>query len=324
MDYKICIFSDEILKGLTKFDLEKLNLIFARTLNNISSLQMLPLKESKDFSIQENTIIFSENEHLDSIIIDNYQKLGKDKEMIEEQVVVFKKDTQKTIFIPLESELDLLEKIFQTSLKVCQFHLFGVNNKEVIDKLENLKTEIKDLSYKVVSKNILTDVYLSYQGQGDMIDESQVKIASAFKNYMYSENELGLEDIVYQLLKMRNLTISICENITKGEIVASLLKNVDFNQFLRKSEIHFFDNIDNNLLHQYSLKLLQESESDIVIVTNGQIGEGKLNFVFCIADKKQVHFYKCNFTLTDEVASMAKNTLLFHLVKKLRQNNFSF
>ena len=123
---------------------------------------------------------------------------------------------------------------------------------------------------------------------------------------------------------MRNLTISICENITKGTIVSSLLKNVDFNQFLKKSEIHFFDSIDNNALHKYSLKLLEESGSDIAIVTAGQTVEDKLNFVFAIADKKEVHFYKCSFTLTEEASVMAKNTLLYHLVKKLRQNDFSF
>lgn len=324
MDYKIYIFSDDILKGLTKFDLEKLNLIFARTLNNISSFQILPLEKGKDILVEGNEIIFSENEHLDGIIIDNYQKLGKDKEMIEEQVVVFKKESQKTIFIPLESDLYLLENILQTTSKICQFHLFGISKNEVSDKLENLKGEIKDLRYKVVSNNILTDIYLSYSGQGDMIDDSQVKIASAFKAYMFSENDLGLEDIVFQLLKMRNLTISICENITKGTIVSSLLKNVDFNQFLKKSEIHFFDSIDNNALHKYSLKLLEESGSDIAIVTAGQTVEDKLSFVFAIADKKEVHFYKCSFTLTEGASVMARNTLLYHLVKKLRQNDFSF
>ena len=113
-------------------------------------------------------------------------------------------------------------------------------------------------------------------------------------------------------------------NITKGTIVSSLLKNVDFNQFLKKSEIHFFYFIDNNALHKYSLKLLEESGSDIAIVTAGQAVEDKLSFVFAIADKKEVHFYKCSFTLTEEASAMARNTLLYHLVKKLRQNDFSF
>ena len=58
MDYKIYIFSDDILKGLTKFDLEKLNLIFARTLNYISSFQILPLEKGKDILVEGNEIIF--------------------------------------------------------------------------------------------------------------------------------------------------------------------------------------------------------------------------------------------------------------------------
>lgn len=324
MQYKVYIFSDEILKGVSKFDLEKLNLIFARTLNDISSFQILPYQEEKNLATKENEIVFAENDKLDSIIIDNYQKLGKEKEMIDDQIVVFKNDTRKTIFIPLESDLTKLEKIISLHSKICQFHLFGIGKNEVIEKLENLKNEIKDFSYKVSVQNILTTIYLSYTGQGDMIDDSQVKIATAFKPYMYSENELNLEDIIFQLLKMKNLSISICENITQGTVVSSLLKNTEFYQYLKKSEIHFFENNDNNVLHKYSLQLLEESGSDIAVVTAGHISEGKLNFIFTLADKKEVHFFKCSFTLTDYSVVMAKNTLLYHLVKKLRQNDFSF
>ena len=53
--------------------------------------------------------------------------------------------------------------------------------------------------------------------------------------------------------------------------------------------------------------------------------EDKFSFIFTLADKKEVHFYKCNFSGNiNNSIEMAKNTLLYHLVKKLRQNDFAF
>ena len=48
MDFKVYIFSDNVLSGLTKFDLAKLNLVFARSLCNICHFEILPLEKQKD------------------------------------------------------------------------------------------------------------------------------------------------------------------------------------------------------------------------------------------------------------------------------------
>lgn len=324
MDFKVYIFSDNVFSGLTKFDLAKLNLVFARSLCNICHLEILPLEKQKDLQFENCCIVFSENENLDNIIIDHYSFLGQEKDIIAQQVVVFKKEEQKIIFIPLESDLSILSQILGDNV-ACQFHLFGLNKNSVVEKLEYLKGEIADLKYKVIENNILIDVYLSYQGQGDMIDDNQVKIATAFKSYMFSENDLNLEKIIYQLLKMKNLSMSICENVTKGKIISSLLENADFSDILKLAQIKFFEDADNEKLHKETENILQSSNCDLAVVTNGSIEGDSLHFVFTIADKKEIHFYKCTFTGNlDQSIEMAKNTCLYHLVKKLRQNDFAF
>ena len=324
MEFKIYIFSDNVLSGLTKFDLTKLNLLFARNLCNICHVEILPLAKQKELLFEDSSIVFSENENLDNIIIDHYSSLGSEKDIIAQQVVVFKKQEQKIVFIPLESDLSILSQILGNDA-VCQFHLFGLNKNSVIQKLEQLKSEVADLKYKVIENNILCDVYLSYHGQGDMIDDNQVKIATAFKSYMFSENELNLEKIIYQLLKMKNLSMSICENVTKGKIISSLLENADFSDILKLAQIKFFENADNEKLHKETENILQSSNCDLAVVTSGSIEGDSLHFVFTIADKKEIHFYKCNFTgKLDQSIEMAKNTCLYHLVKKLRQNDFAF
>lgn len=324
MDFKVYIFSDNVLSGLTKFDLAKLNLVFARSLCNICHFEILPLEKQKDLQFENSCVVFSENENLDNIIIDHYSSLGQEKDVVENQVAIFKKDGKKTVFIPLESDLSILSQILEKG-SASQFHLFGLGKKSVIEKLEKLKEEIADLKYKVIENNILVDIYLTYQGQGDMIDDNQVKVASAFKNYMFSENELNLEKIVYQLLKLKNLSLSICENVTKGKIISSLLENADFSDTLKLAQIKFFENADNERLHKETENILSSSNCDLAVVTDGKIEGDSLHFVFTIADKREIHFYKCTFTGKLEMSiEMAKNTCLYHLVKKLRQNDFAF
>ena len=327
MDFKVVVFSDNVLKGFTNFDLQKLNEIFANCLVDMEKLDFLPIEKSSSFVCENNNIIFSENENIDNLIIEHYSQLGSEKEIIDEQIVVFKKRDYKTIFIPLESDMNLLTKILENSeSKVCKFHIFGMDKNLIISNLEELKKEILDLKYKIITKNIISDVYVSYTGEDNLIDDKQVKIASLFKNNMFSENDLNLENIIFQLLKMKNLSLSICENVTNGEIISSLLKeNIGFENVLKIAQIKFFDKFDNDFLHKQTTNLLQESGCDIAIVTNGKIEGNVFNFVFTIADKNEVHFYKCNFTgnLKNSIA-MAKNTLLYHVVKKLRQNDFVF
>ncbi len=327
MNFKVFVFSDNILKGTTNFNLQKLNYIFANCFVDMDSFNILPMKLSNSFVNDGNNIIFSENDNIDNLIIQHYSQLGSEKEIVDEQIVIFKKRENQTIFIPLESDMNLLYKILELKEnKICKFHLFGIDKNDIINKLEMLKNEIQDLKYKVLSDNILSDVYVSYQGEENLIDDKQVKIASIFKNNIFSENDLNLENIIFQLLKMKNLSLAICENVTQGKILSSLIeKNTGFDNVLKFGQIKFFEKFDNDLLHKESTKLLEESKSDIAIVTNGKFEENVFNFNFTIADKKEVHFYKCNFTgKIDDSIEMAKNTLLYHVVKKLRQNDFVF
>lgn len=326
MKHRIYIFSDKVLKGFSVFDFDKAIQIFAKTITEIESVEFLPIEKSKGLNLDNNNIIFSENENIDDLIINFYSQLGQNKEIIDEQIVVFSSEKEKTIFMPLESNLDLLYKVLKTDNKFCQFHVFGMNKNVIIEKLDNLKNEIPSLKFKIVENNILCDIYLSYSGENDLIDDNLVKIASVFKANMYSENELNLETIVYQLLKMKNLSISICENVTQGKILSALLENNNlFSSVLKTGKIEFYDKPDNNFLHNRSMKLLEESGSDLAIVTYGEMIEDKFSFIFTLADKKEVHFYKCNFSGNiNNSIEMAKNTLLYHLVKKLRQNDFAF
>lgn len=327
MEYKVSIFSDNILKGQDKFDYDLFNQICLDYLVDITEFKISPFDLDK-ITLQgdKNLIVFCENRHLDNLIIKNIRNLGSKKAIIGEQVVVFDKAGVKTIFVPLEEDLHLLQKVFtkDENKKYCQFHIFGLSKEQVKNSLENLKSRITGFSYKFIYDNLLCDIVMSYDGQSSLIDDNMVMIASEFKQYLYSENDMGLSEIVIRVLKLQNKTLAIIENVTQGEIAESLLK-FQGQSVLKKVSFEDFETKTNEQLCEKAEVFKKESQSDVAVVMNGQEVEGGLNFTFALAVNSEIHIYKNSFK-ADKTSciKMAKNSLLFHLAKKLREKNISF
>ena len=265
---------------------------------------------------------------MDNLIIKNINNLGNKKTFIDDQIVIFEKSNSKIVFIPLECDFSLLNKVFkrEENKKYCEFHLFGIGEKEVENKLKTLKDEVDGLEYKFNYENLLCDIVVAYNGNTTLIDDNQVKIASAFKQNAYSENDMKLTEIVSKMLSLKNKNISICENITKGKIIYSLLKdNENFKELLKTATFDNFDYLNNDALYEKAVEFLKETNADIAIMTNGKFTENGLEFNYALADNQEVHIFKNNFKANqDNCIEMAKNSLLFHLVKKLRQNDITF
>ena len=325
MEYKVFIFSDDVIDGQYKFDFVKFNKICVYNLIDVKSINIE--KFDLDWLLPENKnlIIFCENKNLDNLIIKNIKYLSGKRTLIDEQLVIFEKENSRVIFAPIESDLDLLNKVFtREGKKFCEFHLFGIGKSQVKDKLEKLKGEIDGFNYKFIYDNLLCDIVLSYNGSSELIDDNQVKIAGEFKQYVYRENEMSLREKVSKMLALKNKTLSICENVTRGAITESLLKS---NENFKIKEVKFeeFELTNNDVLYDKTIKFLKSSEADIAVVTHGKRSPDGLEFTFAIADNFEVHIFKNNFKAEiNSCLEMAKNALLFHLVKKLRQNDISF
>ena len=327
MEYKVFIFSDNILKGQDKFDFNLFNQICLNYMVEIESINILNFDINREFiEDNKNLIVFCDNKNLDNLIIKNIHSLGSKKTFVDEQIVIFDKAGIKTIFVPLESNLKLLNKVFtkDDSKKYCQFHVFGLSKEQVQDKLEGLKNRIEGFSYKFIYDNLLCDIVMSYNGQNNLIDDNMVMIASEFKQYLYSENDMRLPEIVVKMLKLKDKNIALLENVTQGEIAGNLLKNQGQN-LLKNVLFETFDAKTNEQLCERAEKFKKDTQADVAVVMNGQETENGLNFNFAIAINGEIHIYKNNFKADKNACvGMAKNSLLFHLAKKLRENNVSF
>lgn len=330
MEYKVFIFSDSIVKGQAQFDFEKFNNICAYKLINISQFIIENFDLEKSFlENNKDLIIFCDNNNLDNLIIKNIENLSGQKKIIDEQVVVFKKEEHMIVFVPIEADLYILNKVFenQPDLTYCQYKVFGLSKNTIIEKLELLKNDIPYFEYKILYDNLICDIFISYKNEElSLIDENKMKIVSAFNNNIFSENSFSLCKIIYSLLSQRNKSISIYENITKGKIVSSLLdENEDLINYIKDVKIKSFQCDSDDELVETTLKYLKDTGSDVVLITNGKFVENGLNFKFSIADKNEVHIFNSNFKADkNKCIEMAKNSALFHLMKKLRQNNFAF
>ena len=191
MDYKVFVFSDEVLKGRLKFDYELFNQICLYNLVNITYFQVDKYDEKKDFvQTDENLIVFCENKNLDNLVIENINKLGSKKTFIDEQIVIFDRAGRKVVFVPLECDFNLLDKVFvkDNNKKYSEFHIFGLSKETILEKLNKLNDEIVNFNYKISYDNLLCDIVVSYDWQDSLLDDNMVKIASEFKQNAYSEN----------------------------------------------------------------------------------------------------------------------------------------
>ena len=334
MEYRILISSNLAIGGQLDFKLSDLLIVFATTFNKINEVKLEPFSKARCAeeiaSSKGNLIIFCENNYIDELIIDNIQVLGANKHMVDELAVVFEKDNSLTAFFPIDLDWQsLLKKVLDerkdNSLKYCKFHLFGKTCDSVAMELSKLKQENDSLNFNVLGECLLTDIYASYKGENNLIDDEQAKIASLFRNNLYSENDLGLTQIVFELLRIRNLKISIKEGITGGKVLAKLHENSEFKNVLNIGQVASMNELEPEKIYNEAYELLRKTNGDVVMVTGGGFDEKGLNCLLAIGDKNSINVYKNRFNAskTDSL-NMATNCALFHLVKKLRQNNFAF
>ena len=334
MEYKIYVLNDDKLQDIG-FDFNALQNIFASFNVEIPSFSMQKfdkLQISKILEEEKNLLIFMKNQEIDNIICENIKQLGNDKNIIEDQIVVFNKLERKIIFVPYDVNwINLLERVnlnAKRARKNCTFKMFGIYKKRIEEICESLKTQIDALEYSILSKGLLSNVYISYNGTDDLIDDSQVKIATAFKEFIYSENSLGLSESIFQLAKLKSLKLTICEGITGGAIIKDIAQNNDhIEEVLKSGKIEFLNSeINPDEVYKQTLTLFEKNSDNVFAINvQGEYLNDTLTCVYAIGDFKSIDVYKNTFKVKKNKAiEFAVDAIMFNIVKKLRQNNLSF
>lgn len=325
MEYQVIILSDKFLLGQTPFSWHNFLCAFAKNNAKIASINCQ--KFSTNLSLEGgDLLVLADNEKLDSLLLENLQKLGNDKEIVDDLAVIFTSGDRKIIFLPIDVSTDnLLEKVLKkqkNGQKTCKFQLFG----KTIAQVTELVKGVEGVEFNILGDNLLSCVYASYEGEDNVIDDKQVQIASLLRENMFSENDLDLAGSVTQLLRLKNQKIAICESVTSGKILSMLGTNENFAQVLKSGTVTAESGqADSEKIYTQALELLKSSGGDIVLAIDGKFDEKGLNCLIAVGNKNSINVYKNRFNGTREnVIVMASNCALYHLVKKLRQNDFAF
>ena len=116
--------------------------------------------------------------------------------------------------------------------------LYGLTIDEINKQLDSL-----DLNKKVVKtyvKEKYLDAFLFVESKKDDDDAFNLelsKIVNSFSKYLYADRDVSLYERLFELLKLRNKTISLMEQATGGIITSNLLAFEGSDKILKASYI---------------------------------------------------------------------------------------
>ena len=336
MNFTILVFSSEIKNGRENFDVKSIQKLFAR--QDCICKELLFFDDNLELALEviksrvgeQNTIVFMKNSQIDKFALDNINQLGHYQKTINEQALLFTKNQKCLLCLPTESDfITILQEVVKidSNRKLCNIKLFGKNRKLLLQDMESLKKQIPSIQFTYFEENLITDLYISYECETSGIDENQVAIATKFQDCFFSENGSSLEQLVFGLLRLKNVRLSIYDYATGGRLVSNLfVENADFIQVLSQCKI---TNVDiaftSENLYNHTVELVAKKDSEITICAMSKDTKEGYELLFAIADQKEVHIYKNFFKASkNDVVAMAVNSILYHLFKKLKQNDFAF
>lgn len=121
------------------------------------------------------------------------------------------------------------------------FRVFGIKELD----LNYLLEDIKNISYNISPKGV--DLFVWEENEKNLLEIKQ-KIKSRLGDYIYSEDETEMEEVVGKLLREKNITVATAESSTGGLIVSRLVNVPGSSCYVLGSVISYSNEVKINLL----------------------------------------------------------------------------
>ena len=267
-----------------------------------------------------NVISICPNEFVDNLL--EKVKLESDNlTLLFEQAVKLENGTLKMLFLPFELEFEKFFDEFLPAGEVSCCSIFGKTYSFIESKLKEL-----NCSYKIITKNMfLHTIYYSAT-----VNEETLK--SIFGDSLYSTKDESLACVCGRLLKEKNLSISVAEQISAGGVTNALMigsEIVTKRSFLLFTEKDFVavginaDFLETNGIacketaYQIARKLLLKAESDVIVSVLGD--DEKERIFVSVGDEKEIHVFSSAFNCNKtERAELIISFALFILQRFLK------
>lgn len=233
---------------------------------------------------------------------------------------------------------------------------YGVKNNRLIlkyfgdiisldDVLSEAETLYEGLNCAVENKNADVTVDLLFDGTDEKSRAEVVRyIVGNLKENIYAEFDTTLGERLFDVLKLKNLKISVAESFTGGRVVSEIIKNPGASSYVNEGMVTYSNQskikrlgvnkddlekhgaVSSVVAYQMAAGLLRGGNCDVAIATTGIAGpksddtEKPVGLCYiAVGMKDGVHTYKYNLTGNrEEITETAKNTALFLAIKKLK------
>ncbi len=234
---------------------------------------------------------------------------------------------------------------------------FGIKSKRLIlkyfgdilaldDVLSQAEVLYEGLKCNIYQKHGDITVDLLFEDGADDNSRQEVirYIVGNLKEDIYAEFDTSLGERLFDILKLKELKLSVAESFTGGRVVAEVIKNPGASAFVNEGVVSYSNQskikrlgvekadldkhgaVSSVVAYQMAAGLLRSGNCDIAVATTGIAGpksdDTKKPVGLCyiaVGMKNGVHTYKLNLTGSrEEITETAKNTALFLAIKKLK------
>lgn len=241
--------------------------------------------------------------------------------------------------------IPFLESKYGISVKRLTLKYFG-DASELYSALNDVKLTYGDkFNVNVNEKHGDFTIDLSFKNQEESLSKNVIReIVLRLKENIYAEFDTTLSERLFDLLKLKNLKLSVAESFTGGRIVSSMISNSGASSYVNEGIVSYSNQskfsrlkvVENDLkkegavssivAYQMALGLLKTGECDVAISTTGIAGpksdDTKKPVGLCyiaVGMKNGVHTYRYNLVGSrEEITETAKNTALFLAIKILK------
>ena len=230
------------------------------------------------------------------------------------------------------SVLPLVSKMFNKNFYCVILKTFAISENDVKELISFIESSAK-LSVSVFTRGLVCEILIRYKSSTEQAAVAKVveNIYEKLGKHIFTDEQKELSDIVCDILKVQNKSLTIFEDATFGSLTKAIVKSSSFEEnMLEKSEIIATNQIksllcDQNLNEEDYLKTIMQNNivENNVCIANLKSNTEKNAYLIGICLGEEVDTYKIKLTGEDDEISVKLNqTALFYLIKKLKQKHF--
>lgn len=336
MNCKIVVLSDKVLAGDLKIDISSISKIMLSF--GVDTEEVLIKGQNEKFDdFSSPTFLFLHDDAIDDFV-STKNIFYKSKSEIVADEGVLTGDEFPILVLPIEGNLtNLIKKAMEiiknryNLKKVLIFRIFGIPFSVVQQKMKDLNLSGE---YNLSGDGLLTDIYLKQPKESDFISEEEIIINETFGENIYAQSDMSLAEVVAKMVNLSNVKIDILDAFTYGQIAIELLKNgveklssktysysIENGFIKTDNEVNYRD--ENEMINKMSFLSIEKKKVHIAIVVAGRKVGAYYQINLAIGSKKSIEVYNLSIEGSFEDAiSIATNSALFNLIKKLRKKDF--